>query len=755
MQQELQQARERRDQADKNLEQQRKQANQAEQARLQLQRQLTPEHGSLRHFLRQNYQGWEQSLGKVLDEALLERQDLQPHFSVLTDTLYGLKLELHNVDVPDYAQDEEAIQHRIQQAEQQFEEANRQRAHGEKVLKEQHEQTELIRAQLEQVQWQSTEHESNIEYARDARDRLKAQQQELTLQRQAKTRSELAERKQQLEALKSQQQRDLQGMNDDHQAQRIELKSGWQSELQAIDDQISELEHQLARKRDESKAQLKELQQAFDEELTAKGIDPKRLSDLKQRQQQLKNEIKAVEDRQDELTGWQNFMQLDWQQRRPELLAQETRLKQRQRELTQKLAQLKDDFTRNRKALDERKGQQQEQIQKADGLLSQLRPIIAKLNELSLIGEPFVEPFAEPFTQPLESADLAERLSRANEALDQRSKLDSELSRRLDLFEALLSKDAGKEFLDRLEHEKSKLPDFASKREQLPILADLLHILKDQQQQLLEMGENIGGDLKKFFAVFSDINRRIALQSRRLSEAVADDLILEGISRSEVRILSTIDELGFWRPLKRFAKRFDEWQRSGKSLPTDGYLNALADVVELLRSDEQYTMESLLRLELHLSEGGSDLVIKNDRQLLESSSHGMAYLILCKYLLAFTRLLRGESDVTLHWPIDEIGTLAYHNVEKLFQACSSNRIVIVGAFPNPESDVLMLFQHRYLIEPNQQDPSKRQLKRIQPKISRLAERLAAKHSDAEASLSASPSSTADPSSTTLPQEPRR
>jgi chromosome segregation ATPase len=205
VQQELQQARERRDQADKNLEQQRKQANQAEQARLQLQRQLTPEHGSLRHFLRQNYQGWEQSLGKVLDEALLERQDLQPHFSVLTDTLYGLKLELHNVDVPDYAQDEEAIQHRIQQAEQQFEEANRQRAHGEKVLKEQHEQTELIRAQLEQVQWQSTEHESNIEYARDARDRLKAQQQELTLQRQAKTRSELAERKQQLEALKSQQ----------------------------------------------------------------------------------------------------------------------------------------------------------------------------------------------------------------------------------------------------------------------------------------------------------------------------------------------------------------------------------------------------------------------------------------------------------------------------------------------------------------------------------------------------------------------
>ena len=84
----------------------------------------------------------------------------------------------------------------------------------------------------------------------------------------------------------------------------------------------------------------------------------------------------------------------------------------------------------------------------------------------------------------------------------------------------------------------------------------------------------------------------------------------------------------------------------------------------------------------------------------------------------------------IHWPIDEIGTLAYHNVEKLFAACSSNNIVIVGAFPNPESDVLMLFSHRYLIEPSQQDPSKRQLKRIQPKVSRLAERLASKQQEA-------------------------
>src|SRR5690554_7630341 len=249
----------------------------------------------------------------------------------------------------------------------------------------------------------------------------------------------------------------------------------------------------------------------------------------------------------------------------------------------------------------------------------------------------------------------------------------------------------------------------------------MLALLEGQQQQLLQEGRNLSDDLDKFFTVFRDLNRRINAQSRRLSDEVADDLKLEGIGRAEVKIQSTIDELGFWEPLKRFSHCYREWQNSERALPDNDYLDALADVVELLRSDQQFSFESLMRLELHLNEGGSDLVIRNDRQLLESSSHGMAYLILCKYLLAFTRLLRGEAKVCIHWPIDEIGTLAYHNVEKLFNASSNNNIFVVGAFPNPESDVLTLFQQRYLIERHSGQPE--QLKRIEPQLSRLSQLL--------------------------------
>ncbi|CAG8999667.1 MAG: hypothetical protein CENE_01646 [Candidatus Celerinatantimonas neptuna] len=715
-QQQWQQARLQCDKADQQLEHCRKALHQVDHQLQKLHQQLSPEQGSLRHFLRLHRQGWEQQLGKVLDEQLLDRHDLYPEFGELTDSLYGLVLDLKAVDVPDYAQDEAAVSHRIQSMQQQQAKARADKEQSEKALKNSHEQAELLRAEVEQAKWQTTQSEQDIDYARDARDRLQQEQRELVKQRQQLLRAELNREQQQLDAVTLQQQQDVEALQADHQSQKLELKADWQAELQVFDEQLEALELQLERKREDHSDQIKQLEQAFNEELSEKGIDPGRLAGLRERQARLKNDIKQVENRQDDLKRWHDFMQVDWQQRRPTLLAQEAELKQLQRTVSQTLSRLKSDFTHQRKQLDTQKSVQQKQVQQAGQQLEQLKPLLVKLEAIDLTPTPPVD--------GLVCADLTERLSRTNEALAQRSHLDGQLKTRLEQFENGLSRDAGSEFLDRLDYEKSQLGDDLSARRQLPILADLLHILQDQQLQLLEMGENIGGDLKKFFTVFSDINRRIADQSRRLSDAVADDLVLEGIRKADVQIASTIDELGFWQPLKRFAKLYDNWGASGKALPSEAYLNALADVVELLRADQNYSIESLLRLELHLSEGGSELVIKNDRQLLESSSHGMAYLILCKYLLAFTRLLRGPADVAIHWPIDEIGTLAYHNVEKLFEACTSNQIRIVGAFPNPESDVLMLFTHRYLIEASQSDPGKRQLKRIQPKISRLAKRLA-------------------------------
>ena len=209
LQQQHQKARATRDHADQALEQERKALHYAQQQLQQLHRQLMPEQGSLRHFLRLYYPGWEQSLGKVLDEHLLERQDLQPYLGELDKTLYGLGIELNAIDIPGYAQDEASIRHRKQTVEKQVQACQERKTQAEKLLKERFKEAEMIWEQVEQAEWQFAQYEENIEYARDARNRLRAEHDDLVKQRQVKVKAELATKQQQLAKAEQQQQQDL------------------------------------------------------------------------------------------------------------------------------------------------------------------------------------------------------------------------------------------------------------------------------------------------------------------------------------------------------------------------------------------------------------------------------------------------------------------------------------------------------------------------------------------------------------------
>ena len=722
IEQSLQQKRKAQDQAQAALEQASKVQHQVKNKLEQLERQLTPQQGSLRHFLRGHVEGWENTLGKVIDEPLLDRLDLNPQLlsGAEQEQLFGVKLALNVIDAPDYAQDEAALRINLEQAQNRLIQAQNNQSSAEKQLTQSHQVCQEQQTLLQKSSQTLDECDQEVTFAKESKSRLLSEQKQ-ALQVRAKTvKQQLNQATQQHKTVKQEKEQALSTLLEDHREQLLEFKSDWQQEIDLFNEQISELEKQVDSKRATNKEQIQQLEYAFNQELANKEIDPQTLKNLQQSIKHHKEEIRRVAGRQDELNAYREFVKLAWQKQRPQLLEKETSLKAQTQALTLNLAQKRSVYKDKQKQLEAQRGQFLETLQSLEKLLLELQPLVKKLAELTLLID-------EEETKTHGDADkdktaiqgeLNEWLSRAKQALEKRSKLERELKDKLNDFESLLTKDAQGQFLDLMQSEFSRLEDDADSRKKLPIFNDLLRILADQQRQILEQGETIGGDLHKFFIVFSDINRRISGQSKRLTQAVADDLNLDGINRSEVRIISTVDELGFWQPLKRFAALFIDWRESGKQLPSDEYIDALADVVDLLRSDASYSIESLLRLELHLNEGGNDLIIRNDRQLLESSSHGMAYLILCKFLLAFTRLLRGEANIAINWPIDEIGTLAYHNVEKLFKACDDNNINIVGAFPNPESDVLTLFKHRYLI-----DKQKKKLQRIEPKQSRIAERL--------------------------------
>ncbi|WP_133470494.1 ATP-binding protein [Paraglaciecola marina] len=713
-----QQQRSIRDKADKDLQQARQTTRQAKELLSQINKQVSPEQDSLRQFLRDNKPGWEQNIGRMIHEPLLDRKDLSPQVLASSknneaelNSLLGVQLNLSVIDAPDYAQDEAALSLALEQAQKHLLAAEKQQKQHETELDQAHQEAELKREAVAEQNRLFEQAEQEVAYAQSAKqrfaDELKAalakrkQQAQHALQKLLGDKTQILEQKQAaIDLLKS-----------NYEEQLLEFKSGWQDELAILDEQIEELESQVEAKRQQNREQIKQLEHAFNQELADQDIDPNTLRELKQQIEGLKSHIQSVVVRRDELNEYKTFVQTDWLKQRPELLEQEAELKSLSQQLQQQQSSLVSQYQSKRAELSAALSTTEKTLSSCGSLITEIEPMVRQLNHIVFSFEPTEQ-------ANINFGDQAERISRANEGLESRSRGEKKLKESLTEFEGVLGKDAGKDFLDTMHQAFSVLDEDANIRERLPILQRLLSILESRQRQIVEQGETIGGDLNRFFTVFSDINRKIAQQSKRLTEEVSDDLSLDGIARSEVKIISTVDELNFWTPLKRFAQQYDNWNKSDDYLPSEAYLDNLADVVEVLPNDANYSIESLLRLELHLNEGGSDLVIKNDRQLLESSSHGMAYLILCKFLLAFTRLLRNHADIHIHWPIDEIGTLAYHNVEKLFKACDTNNIHILGAFPNPESEVLMLFKHRYLI-----DKQKQQLEKIEPKLSRIAERL--------------------------------
>lgn len=701
------------------------QLQQAEQRWEQLRRQQDPEQGSLRYFLRAHQPGWELSLGKVLSADLLERCDLSPQQAAAgSEQIFNLQLDLNAIELPDYARDEQSLALAFQAAEQRVEELEVEKQSCSKQLSQANQRFKEQELAVDEARRQLKQSETEILYAQEARQRLLEQQQQLEKQR----REHWQQQQHQLEAEKSrlehQQEQVISALRQDYLNQLMEFKADWQEQLQAYDQQISQQQQQLQALRDEQQQQLAELEAAFNQELQARQRDPKHLREVEERLEERRLGISRTLARRDELDDYERFIRVDWKKRKPDLVQAEARLKQQKRQQEQALEELQQQYKTAQAALKRQLNLAKQACEDYRRLSQELHPLLSRLDAL-----PQPESLPAPSQQP---GDLTERLVRVNQGLLDRDQQTQQLAKKRELFEQRLIFNASSDFIGFMDQERQRLGITSESHpsQYLPLLADLLQLLEDKQQQLVAQGRNLGGDLNKFFTVFRDLNRRINLQSQRLSQEVADDLLLEGISKSEVKIHSTIDELGFWKPLQHFASLYKSWTTG--ELPSNAYLNALADVVDLLRSDQSYTFASLLRLELHLNEGGSDLIIRNDRQLLESSSQGMAYLILCKFLLAFTRLLRGPAEIAIHWPIDEIGTLAYHNVEKLFKACENNRIHIVGAFPNPESDVLLLFQHRYLIDRDPNDPNRRQLKRIEPQLSRLAQRLAQKQQEEQA-----------------------
>ncbi|GAA4893543.1 ATP-binding protein [Ferrimonas pelagia] len=702
-----------------------------------------PKDHSLLKFLRQEQPDWIHTLGKVIRPELLARGDLKPALldnAAQADVhgLYGVALELANIDAPDYAQDEHALEQQAEQARVALEQARAAQAELETLIAAQ--QTELqalseavIRAQT-QYQNTKSQHTRLIDEKKQQTEQFRAAVTERKLASQKQLKAVQAD----LARLRSEFDGFIEQLKEQQLEARMDKETFWQDRLGGVEHNLQQISADLTARREQKAEELAECERWYQSELKARGVDDSQITALKQQIGQREQAIARVDAMRDEVKNYEIWFKGPFSVEKPQKLAQLAKARQEVLELDQVLSALERNFKSIRKELKTAQSEAERDLAQGNEQMASLNELISELTKLKLKGPKGGAPLPSEY---LPSGELDERLRDAREKLEQRDGHRRVIREQIDHFDGQIGQKAGPELAANWEQWRSDCIETAdsgvAKLDHIKMMGHLRHMMNHIVPQRLEVlrstGQTFGIDLESYYSVLADIDKRIGTQSKRITREVGEELFLDGVSGSAVQIRSRISDLDFWDELSEFIKAHQAWRdQDFAGLPGEEYAQLLRRALEVIgRTALTGSVAKLLEIELRLREGNSDLVIRTDRQLNESSSHGMAYLILCKFLLAFTRLLRGNSTAIVHWPIDELGTLHHVNVKKIFDACEKNYIAVLGAFPNPESEVLSLFENRYII--NKQT---RQLQVVQPKVSPIAARLKARSQTTEQEQSA-------------------
>lgn len=688
---------------------------------------LYPGDNSLLEFLRQQRPGWEASLGKVIRPEILQRQDLSPQ-STQGDSLLGIQLDLSTLDTPEYAQNEQQLQEQLQNAQQQLAAISEQQSQAEQTLGKTNESVrhhELLQSQAE----------SDLKTAQAARKRvqqdknqLQQEYQQALSERKQQNKLRLQKNEQQQKQLKNRQQQAIDELQDQFRETETEAQFHWQQVLDDLSQQQSQLEQHIQQARQQAADDKKACEQWLQDELSQRGVDVDEIGKLRKQIKQLKQDIQFTDNNRHKINDYLYWYKSIYTGHKPKWQKSLTDARKQASDAQRQLDQSQLEYQ-------QLKQQHKQKQDECEQLLSQAREQDNQLQQLNKTLKKLRLPSAQASSdQGGELVNIGQRISETQELLYGREQLLKDISDYIEHFDRLIAAQAGTGLFDTWEKSREDCKavnhqgiSVVDNRQLVSHLDRLLNeIVPQMLQGLRDLGRTFGADLAKYYNILHDIDKRIASQSKRISQEVDEELFLDGVSDSAVKIRSRISELDFWPALTEFRQLYEQWMHTGAShLPDDEYAQSMRRVMDILgRAALTGGISKLLDIELHLREGDSQLVIRTDRQLNESSSHGMAYLILCKFLLAFTRLLRGKADVTIHWPIDELGTLHQSNIKKIFDACQNNNISVVGAFPNPESEVLTLFNNRYLIE-----KSTRRLQMVQPKVSPISERIKARQQE--------------------------
>lgn len=666
----------------------------------ELNRRCNPPAGTFHAELRANQADWHESLGRIIREDLLDNKNLSPLFENATpanESVLGWRLDFQKLEKPHWAVSEVDQQAALAEQEEIVGLAIKHKNKCEESVSAAHKAWEQSKMREDEAMRDFAKKQTQKQSTKEALALVKNENKETAYARKIVAENMLQRLQGQLDALQQSFEQDLQKQADLAREQRNEEIALANIELSRIKEIIEGLEQAIEKGKRQHKENIKSLEGDFKALCSERGVDEKRMQAANADYEEARQALAEVKNLQTVVNEYDRWFKTYWTGKDQCVQAvsdtQEILARQERELAAEKRDYINGRDGRNTKktalnaALREARNQQEE----AGMLLAQL---IRPLSKVSIEA-------CRPL--PMISAE-------ARTLIETRAQLKVEIKSGINKADGIICRGSDNSQVAAAwnylrDEQRNKLVD-PDDLDALSInltmaLETLLDVhLPQIRELLLSFVENIGGQLAGFFIGLKEVEKAIVSQSRRISESISSSVHFDAISDIRVALVSRIATQDYWPELEAFHRAWQNWkQEGGLDLPSEEMDAHIISSCEILyRSNMNQGIESVFDLEISLRQNGQAVTVKRSADLENVSSTGLSYLILCSIFAGITRMLCPDRGINLHWPMDELGTLAAENISRLFVMLNDSNIIMVGGFPTTDPLLLQHFKVHHEIK---------------------------------------------------------
>lgn len=680
---------------------------------------LRPEPGTLQHYLDNEVEGWQNTIGRVIAPELLDHSGLDPQWNENGgDDFYGLRIALDALAERSYLT---ADKLRLEQEEKNlFDKLN---ALGEEIerleasLNAANRQREQAKAELDKVQQRVKSLEKNEAHLQDEAnalaDRIKVETEkarrdiELNMQRLS---SDIEGCNKAIAAIKAEHKQAMHALHEEHLGRKGVIESDGQRLITTIREQIvADTERFEQEKR--------RVQQQLKSELKDSGADDTivKLSEQLNEAKRLEKESREFQRKHEEYQTW---LQQRWKEH-PELCRRRGECESKIRQMSDAIEQLKQEFKRRRTQLNQQIDAHKEQLKKRLGLLNQLEQCMELLKSCPPVYAEELHAFA---------ADTLPRLTQ--ETVKDRKRQEHAVHNGKQILVQLFGKHHRSQLAEAWQQALAAPAQGGSffQNEALEIeqpLIDVLQMVEHVKQATAQQIELHATGVNAFYQHLYNFDRAIKHTGSELSKYISEEQYFVALGEITVNVRSKMNDLEYWQALKKFGDNYSQYRDNAelighRDIP-DELIQAMSELTALLPSSGfKIKHLSLFDIEFSIYENGQLKRAHNAKELKDVSSTGLSYLALITFFTGVTAMLRKQNPTVVCWPIDELGDLAPENIEAMMNLLAKQNIQILSATPTADRHVLGLFSRRYLL-------NKQRLHEVELPASKLERLLNAMH----------------------------